>query len=396
MGQQYAIDEYGAIPDGETVNTDAIQRGIDACHRTGGGQVVCGPGVWVSGSLELRSNVELHLTTGCRIVGSKRLEDYDPLVADGFHTEFAPEKSAHSLIRAVDSENVGITGNGTIDGSGLAFYDTSGTVEKLDKPDTPRPRIGMFYRCRGVRIEDSTFVDSACWTLWMMQCERVRIHRIAVSGNRRMRNVDGVDLDGCRDVIVSDCHFDTEDDCLALRAIQRLYDAPAVCENITITNCVLRSGCQGVRVGCPGDGTIRNCTFNNLVIESANNGILFGNPHIYLPPGNSGSADVSNILFSGVVINCRKMPIGVLVEEGIVLPRLGDLTFSDFRIQSGGPCLIQGCPETIIRNVKFSNVRIETSGKDALLFRYCEGLQLVDVTVSNCADSFSQEDGDAS
>ena len=200
MGHQFSIDDCGACPDGTTLNTAAIQRTIDACHQAGGGQVVCGPGTWLTGSLELRSDVELHLAPGCRLVGSPSLDHYDPLIAPGFHTELAPEKSAHSLIRAIHAQNVAITGPGTIDGSGLAFYDTSGATEKLDKPDTPRPRIGMFYRCRNVRIQDSAFVDSACWTLWLMQCEQVRIHRIAVHGNRRMRNVDGIDLDACRDV----------------------------------------------------------------------------------------------------------------------------------------------------------------------------------------------------
>jgi polygalacturonase len=383
----FDILQYGACPDGKTLNTKAIQYAINACHQAGGGQVLCGPGIFLTGSLELRSDVELHLATGCRIVGSPRLEDYAPLVADGFRTEFAPEKSAHSLIRAVNADNIAITGSGTIDGSGLAFYDTRGAVGRLSKPDTPRPRIGMFYRCRAIRIQDTAFVDSACWTLWLMQCEGAYIHHITIGSNRRMLNVDGIDLDACRNVTVSDCRIDTEDDCLVLRAIQDLYDSPAVCENVTITNCVLNSGCQGVRVGCPGDGVIRNCTFSNLVIQSANNGILFENPHCYLPPDKPGSAHITNILFSNIVVNCRRAPIKVLVEDGIALPRLADLSFSDFRIRSGGPCLVQGSPETIVRNVRFSNMRIETSGEDAILCRHCQSLQLTNVELSNRADS---------
>ena len=379
----YDILQYGACPDGETLNTEAIQQAIDACHQAGGGQVTCGPGTYLTGSLELKSHVELHLASGCRIVGSPRLEDYAPLVADGFYPEFAPEKSAHSLIRAVSAEDIAITGPGTIDGSGLAFYDTRESTGKLEKPDTPRPRIGMFYRCRAIRIQDATFVDSACWTLWLMQCEGARIHRITITGNRRLRNVDGIDLDACRDVTVSDCRIDTEDDCLVLRAIQSLYDSPAVCENVTIANCVLNSGCQGVRVGCPGDGVIRNCTFSNLVIQSTNNGILFEYPHRYLPPNNSGSAHVTNILFSNVVVNCQRTPIRLVVEDGIALPSLADLSFSDFRIRSGGPCMVQGSPETTIRNVRFSNMQVETSGDEAIICRHCQGIHLTSVELSN-------------
>lgn len=386
MKTTFDILEYGACPDGKTLNTAAIQRAIDACHQASGGQVLCGPGIFLTGSLELRSHVELHLAAGCRIVGSPRLEDYAPLVADGFRTELAPEKSAHGLIRAVNAQNIAITGSGTIDGAGLAFYDSRGATGKLSKPDTPRPRIGMFYRCRAIRIEDTTFVDSACWTLWLMQCEGAQIHRITIGGNRRMRNGDGIDVDACRDVTVSDCRINTEDDCLVLRAIQALYDSPAVCENVTITNCVLNSGCAGVRVGCPSDGVIRNCTFSNLVIQTANNGILFENPHRYLQPNNPGSAHITNILFSNVVLNCQRTPINITVEDGIALQRLADLRFSDFRIQSGGPCVVQGSPETLIRNVSFSNMQIETSGDEAICCRHCEGVRLTNVEISNRAD----------
>ncbi|MCK5804043.1 MAG: right-handed parallel beta-helix repeat-containing protein [Lentisphaeria bacterium] len=383
MKHVFEILQHGACPDGATLNTSAIQGAIDACHKAGGGQVVCGSGTWLTGALELKSHVELHLARGCRLVGSPRLEDYAPLVAEGFHTEISPEKSACSLIWAVDAEHIAITGAGTIDGSGLAFYDVGEATGKLDKPDTPRPRIGMFYRCRALCIQDVTFVDCSCWTLWLMQCENVYIHRIEITGNARMRNVDGIDLDSCRDVTVSDCRMDTEDDCVAIRAMQRLYDSPAVCENITVTNCVLKSRCQGVRVGCPGDGVIRNCVFSNLVIQSENNGILFENPHRYLRETHSGSAHITNILFSNIVVNCRRSPIKVLVEDGIALSRLGDLSFSDFRIRSGGPCVVQGSPETVIRNVKFSNMKIETSGEDAILCRHCEGVQLTNVELSN-------------
>ena len=106
MSNVYDIREFGATPDGTTLNTAAIQRAIDAYHEAGGGQVYCGPGAFVTGSLLLRSRVELHLTVGCRLVGSTCLDDYVELTADGFRGENAPEGSSKSLIRAIGAEDV--------------------------------------------------------------------------------------------------------------------------------------------------------------------------------------------------------------------------------------------------------------------------------------------------
>ncbi|MBU0715850.1 MAG: hypothetical protein KJ964_10890 [Verrucomicrobia bacterium] len=385
----YNIMDFGAVADGKFKNTQAIQNAIDACHQAGGGMVLCGPGSFLTGSLALKSNVELHLMPGCRIVGSPSLDDYEDLVAPGFIGNNGPEKSITSLIRAIEAENIAITGPGEINGSGLAFYDarSADASGKMSKPPTPRPRIVMFYKCRHVLLEDTSFIDSPCWTCWLMKCQEVNVHRVNIRGDRRMRNNDGIDIDSCRNVTVSDSFFDTEDDCLVVRAIQQMYDTPAVCENITVNNCVLDSECKGILIGCPGDGVIRNCTFSNLVINNAAKGIAIEHPKCYLPKGSRGSADIHDIMFSNMTINCSlrdpKNPIRVYVEEGVELKRLANLSFSNMRIKSGGPCLVQGSRETTIQNVSFSNVEIETSGEDAVICRNCQGVKFANVNLSN-------------
>ena len=387
MEYDFDIRDYGACPDGSTMNTAAIQDAIDACHRAGGGRVLCGPGRFLTGSLKLKSHVELHLMAGCRLIGSTAVDDYEDFVADGFRAENAPERNTKSLVRAVQAEHIAITGPGEIDGSGLAFYDTENLSGRFfGKPPTPRPRMVMCYECRDVRLEDASFIDSPCWTCWLMKCERVRIRGLRISGDQRMINNDGIDLDCCRDVTVSDCIIRTCDDCLVLRAIRRVFEAPVPCENITITNCVLYSWCQGIRVGCPGDGTIRNATFSNLVIHSENHGIAFENPRRYLRGDDPGTADIHDILFSNVTIESANLPIRITVEDGIELERLSDLSFSDFKIRSGGPCTVTGSPETTIRNVRFSNMQIETSGESAIVCRHSEGLKLTNVDLSHLSE----------
>ncbi|MBI5724498.1 MAG: hypothetical protein HZA50_11105 [Planctomycetes bacterium] len=386
MGKIFDIRKYGASADGKTICTAAIQRAIDACHEAGGGRVLCESGTFLTGTLVLKSNVELDVAAGCRIVGSTSLDDYSDFSAVGFRTQNAPEGNVKSLIRAAGARNIAITGDGEINGSGPAFYDTSDSTlwgRFYHKPQYQRPLMIMLYDCDNVRFEGTSFIDSPCWTFWLMKCRRVNIHRVRVAGDQKMINNDGIDIDSCRDVAVSDSVFKTGDDCLILRSIRNMFDEPAACENVTVSNCTLDSWCQGVRVGCPGDGEIRNCTFSNLVINSQNNGILFDNPRRYVPPDGLTTADVHDILFSNVVVNCANMPIGMIVEDGIALKRLSDIAFSNFRIRSGGPCVVQGSPETIIQNVSFDNISIETSGQDAVVCRHCRDMKKNNVELSN-------------
>lgn len=367
------------------MNTHAIQDAIDACHANGGGRVFCGPGTFLTGALVLKSNVELHLALGCKLLGSTSLDDYQELEAKGFIAKNAGEGSSKSLLRAAYADNIAITGPGEINGQGVAFYDP---VVKpggrfFAKPTTARPRLLTMFNCTNVFLEGSAYIDSPCWTIWLIKCERVQIHRLRVSGDQRMINNDGIDIDACRDVTISDCICKTADDCLVIRNILGVVEEPGVCENVTVTNCTLDSWCQGVRIGCPGDGVIRNCTLSNLTITSANNGIIFENPKRYLRHADQGSADIHDILVSHVTIDCQKTPILVRIEEGIKLVRLSDLTFSHIRARSGRPLSVQGSTQTPIRNVSFDHVYVETRGDDAILCQRCEGVKLSNVELSN-------------
>jgi hypothetical protein len=155
-----------------------------------------------------------------------------------------------------------------------------------------------------------------------------------------------------------------------------MFDESAPCEYVTVTNSTLDSWCQGIRVGCPGDGVIRNVVFSNLTIRSDNHGISIENPKRYLPSGTSGSADIHDLLFDNISIEAANLPVRVTVETGISLRRLSGLTFSSIRTRSGGAFTVTGCPETIIRDVRLSNVVISSSSASALVTDYCEGIEL--------------------
>lgn len=388
MQNVHSIIDYGAVSGGESLCTQAIQAAIDACHQAGGGRVLCPQGVFLTGSLTLKSNVELYLAQGCRLLASTDIGDYLDFDAPGFRGQFAAEKTTKALLRAIDAHHVAIAGPGTIDGAGLAFYDTDNVADGprpfFRKPDNERPRMVMMLRCTDVRIEQAAFVESPCWTFWLMQCRRVGIHRIRIHADQRMINNDGIDIDSCRDVTIGDCIMKTGDDCIVLRAVDAVFDQPMACENVTVANCVLDSWCQGVRIGCPSDGTIRNATFANLTIASRNNGILFENPTRYLRQGTNGSADIHDILFSNLSIQSQTgSGIRLNVEEGIALRRLSDIAFANFQVRSGNPCMIVGSPETTIRDIRFSNGTIHAGGREALELKHCERVELQDVRLSN-------------
>lgn len=371
-------ETFGAKADGKTLNTRALQASIDACHAAGGGVVACGAGVYRTGSIELKSHVELHLGQGCQLLGSTNLDDYQDLVSEGFHHEIANERSARYLIGARHAHDIAITGPGEINGSGPAFYDQTEPLNAAGRFATkpyPRPRIVMFHECTDIRFSDSRYVDSPCWTFWLIGCERIRIKGLTILGDKRLLNNDGIDFDACRDVVLSDCIIHTEDDCLVVRAIQKVHDKPAISENIVITNCVLESTHQCIRISCPNDHITRNCLFSNLTLKSSR-GIYIDLPTRFLSKNGKGShAQVSDMRFSNLRIDTRSCPLRVAVEEGVHGTRIQGIHFNDLQITAGASCIVQGNRETLIEDIHFSNVRLAVQGeKPPILCSNCRNV----------------------
>ncbi len=306
----FPVTAYAAVGDGSHDDSAALQRAIDACADAGGGRVLVPTGVYRTGTLYLRDHVELHLGAGATLRGSPDRADYN---ADDEFPEndvFESEQvtGAH-LIIGHRVRDVSITGCGTIDGNSPAFFDE---LESSALPDTYRAPRRMFpvkdwrpgqmiwfCRCRDVAIRDVTLRDATYWTVLLLGCEDVQVRGLTINNPPQTPNGDGIGIDCCRNVIVSDCNIITGDDCITLRANIRVLGEAIPCTNVVISNCILSTPANCIRVGV-GDGEIRDCLFNNLVLADSRVGI---NMVSRFPGPWSRGALIENITFSNLSID---------------------------------------------------------------------------------------------
>jgi hypothetical protein len=371
------VRDFGAVGDGTTIDTRAIQRAIDACRDAGGGRVVVPRGVFVSGTLRLRSHIDLHLETGAVLKGSSNLADYQ---LDG---------RVVGLLYSENVENVSITGRGQIDGNGDVFMDLK-AAKKIDTagsqytrqrerfrevreglgdgPVVPLPRpfqMIIFSACRNVTIEDVLITNSPFWAVHFADCDSVRVSRIRLFNNITVPNGDGLDFTSCRNVIVSDCDIRVGDDAIVFTGYDHHFDLPGFegirhpSENATVTNCTLVSRSSGVRVGGLDQNTMRNYVFSNLTISDSNRGIgVF----------QRAEGSIEDMAFSNIVIHTRLHtgdwwghgePIhvsAVRVNEKGPIGRIKGLKFSHIVATGESGILVYGTKESVIEDVSFEDV----------------------------------------
>ena len=255
VGPQYFdVRDFGASGDGTSNDTAAIQRAIEVCAQNGGGVVVLHNGTFLTGSLVLRSHVEFHLTSTAVLLGTSDVSQYRV-------DEKVVYKPLHgSLIFAEGCEHIAITGQGTIDGQGKAFSNVG---------KSQRPVLIRLRDCRNVRLEGFLVKDSPSFGVHPIHCQQVRIEGLRID-SRVQPNSDGIDIDGCQDVFISNCNIHSGDDCIALKTIE----PGAPCRDVVITNCILSSDCAAIRIGPDAVENIeRVCASNCVIRDTGLNGI---------------------------------------------------------------------------------------------------------------------------
>ena len=356
------VTDFGALGDEVTLNTDFIQKAIDACYASGGGRVTVPAGIYKTGTLWLRDHVELHLESGAELLASDNLNDYNP--TDAYEQNFDCLKEGwvgKHLIIAHEIEDTAITGLGRINGNLHAFvYRVDSSPERVygwchgrsALRDEKQPRPGQlicFIECRDVKVTDVNVVDSPCWSIFLHGCERVQIRGVKIKNPIWMLNSDGIDIDSSRLVTVSDCIIETGDDAITLRGCeQRLKNKNIHCEHVTVTNCVLSTGICAFRIGV-GYGLIRNVTISNIAIERCLNIAQFCTAY-----SENGKVDIENILISNVCADNTDRCFEMFAKNGAFIK---NVTMENIRTTSTIKNYIEVTKGTI-ENIKLRNIEI--------------------------------------
>lgn len=292
--------DFGAAADGKTLCTKQFQEAISAA-KTAGESLLVPPGTFLTGTIDLQG-VSMHLEKGAVIKGSPDMKDYPELDFD--HNELG---LLRALIVCFKSENVCIDGDGVIDLNGHAFYDFERPIvpdSKVPYTDAQKKECTVhhdirpnqclfFHEVNNLTIRDITVLNAPCWTFSFNECKNVKTLGLTIDTNRSIPNDDGMHFCSCSDVLISDCHIISGDDCLAFSGITS-WDKP--CENIVVTNCVLCCSSKAIVLGYV-HSHIRNVLIDNVIIRDSHRGLaIMANPKTGL---------VENVRVSNMIIDTK-------------------------------------------------------------------------------------------
>jgi hypothetical protein len=338
----FNVATYGAAGNGRTFDTAAIQKTIDAASAAGGGIVYFPTGRFLSGTITLKSDVTLRLSSGAVLLGSTRMEDYQP----------------KHLIYAQKVHNVAIEGPGAIDGQGDAFFDNN--MQPLPRPS---PLIEI-EDSNGIRFQGFNIRKAPGWTVHTKNCNNVLIRGISLLNNLRAINTDGLDIDSSRNVVIADSHIEAGDDAIVLKTTGR---GAGPTENVTVNNCTLVSAASALKLGTESFGDFRHCAFANCVIRNSRTGIA-------LLAKDGGS--MTDISFRNIEIATLpkwgkgvEWPIVVDIDKRTAASRLShirDVAFTDITVNTKGRILAEGAPGSLIEKLSFHGLTLHIGGYEQI------------------------------
>ena len=381
----YNIRDFGAKGDGHTLDTAAVQTAIDTCHRENGGTVLVPAGVFVIGTVELKSNVRLHVTAAGKLLGSADGKQYHAAEAIPLRGDSTLNDGNVGLIFAVGAENASIEGPGTIDGQGLQFLSpTRGVPPPSGRGGTQRPYHLLFHQCRNLTVRDITLVNSAFHSIRVIQSRYVKMEGLHIH-NRVNRNNDGFHFISCQYVHVSNCDVESQDDACALFGSCKFVTVSdcsfstrwsvfrfggGEAENVTVSNCLIYEtyGCP-IKMRCGPGSRFENISFSNLIMHKVTGPISIGLgprgrppvPPGQTPPPPSVAPEPPSNEPAGIVRNIRFSNI----QATVVVPQsLAEVPFeSRYNPGEVRSCIaLNGVGPGTIENVTFDNVHVTFPG----------------------------------
>ena len=370
-GKDYPASLFGINSDGVTLNTRSIQFAIDHIHQQGGGRLVFDVGRFLSGSIHLRSNVTIHLLEGAVLLGALNPLDYD-------------RKGLTAFILCHDQQNVAITGKGVIDGQGrevarnVVALVHKGLIKddfRNDRPEVPiRPMLIYFRSCKNILISGVTMRNAAAWVQTYDQCKNLLVDSITVD-SRAFWNNDGIDIVDCDSVAITNSYIDADDDGVCLKS----HDSTgAICQNVLVRNCTIRSSANGIKFGTASLGGFKNIRLINIkvfdtyrsaiALEAVDGGFLENVEADSIYVLNSGHAIFLRIgeRRKGKRSRLENIRIkNVTAEIAATKPDAGyeyEGPIEDMPRNISPPIIIAGLPGSLIKNVSFTNIELKHPG----------------------------------
>ncbi|WP_223154673.1 glycoside hydrolase family 28 protein [Aestuariibaculum sediminum] len=383
----YEVTKYNIVGNGEVMNTKAIQELIQKVHEKGGGTLVFPRGVYLSGSLEMKSNVNLYLKNGATLLGSTNPYDYVSLEMSGRpNTPKQDDNSQMAFLVAFKAHNFKIYGEGKIDGQGrkLALnvdslhhagvkIDPLYNYRRMRPNETARPKLLRFSSCKNVSITDLNLHSSACWGASFELCEKLRLNNLKIV-NRAYWNNDGIDVTDCKNVQITNCDVNSADDGICLKS----YYPSHLNDSIYIANCKIRSSASAIKFGTASYGGFKNVTIENIevfdtfrsaiAIESVDGGIIENINVSRINAVNTGNAIFIRLGHRdgetpGIIKNI------IIHDIEVQIPFGRPDTDYDLRgpavnfFHNPIPSSIVGIPECHIENVILENIKISYPGR---------------------------------
>jgi len=356
--KRYVITDYGAIGDGQTVNSKAIQSAIDKCAADGGGVLVVPKGTFLTGSVFFKQGVDLLLEKEGVLKGTVDSNDY-PQVDTRWEGEERVWTAA--LVNFFNMKDVNLTGPGQIDGSGdkwMQRYPRGSRELRVG-----RPRLIAIQNCKGVKVSRFSLKNQACWGLFILYSENVVVENLIIRAEHNIISSDGIDVDSSKNVLIAGCDIDVNDDCIAIKSGKdedgRRVNRPA--EDIVVEKCRFRYGHGGVSMGSEMSGGIRNVEIRNCIMDSDN----WAPIRFKSQPSRGGV--VENITYRDIILQDTRKAFEFNMEWRMVnpkppsdpLPVVRNVKIINVSGTTASVGDMHGLKDSPIRNVTFKNCKIK-------------------------------------